>query len=197
MIYITKRKIHQRTMARRYSSIIALLLQIASISLTKGACAQQDLFWKEWGDGKAELNLYSTEIPRYGELRSGYSVLIFVTEDFSKISQVKAEKSVPDSERLKVMKLNHIKKFLTGIYDYSIMTSLFSPLTVWSLGSRYFEAVTPIKVSFSSQEWCGNYYEQLNARVDGYERKAHSYFEGEGDISDYIKHRSQFRKMIC
>ena len=40
-------------------------------------------FWKLWGDGNAELAGYDLTYSRYGQLRSGTAVSIFVTEDFS------------------------------------------------------------------------------------------------------------------
>ena len=48
-------------------------------------------FWKHWGDGKAELNGYALKQPRYGALRDGTAVLVFVTEDFSDSLRVKAD----------------------------------------------------------------------------------------------------------
>src|SRR5882672_3258663 len=42
-----------------------------------------DAFWKHWGDGRGELAGYDLEIPRYGPLRHGVAVTIFVTETFS------------------------------------------------------------------------------------------------------------------
>ena len=41
-------------------------------------------FKKQWYSGKAELTSYTLQQARYGEMRNGESVLIFVTEDFSK-----------------------------------------------------------------------------------------------------------------
>jgi len=39
-----------------------------------------DGFWKHWGDGRAEVASYDLTYPRYGELRSGTAVTVFVTE---------------------------------------------------------------------------------------------------------------------
>jgi hypothetical protein len=40
----------------------------ASGQSSPGAAADQS-FWTHWGDGKAEINGYTLQQPRYGELR--------------------------------------------------------------------------------------------------------------------------------
>ncbi|WP_340065974.1 septum formation inhibitor Maf [Ascidiimonas aurantiaca] len=122
-----------------------------------------------WYAGKAEITSFKLQQARYGELREGHAVLIYVTEDFLPEKQVKADR--PKKDNLKILKLNSTKNFLTGIYPYSIMTSTFHPV---------FTKEHAVKVSNSVQEWCGQVYMQLNNR-DGYEINAHSYFEGEAD----------------
>jgi hypothetical protein len=74
-------------------------------------------------------------------------VYIFVTEDFSERLRVKAERDDhPEGDVRPVMKLDAVRDFNTGIYDYSVMTSTFL---------RVREGWPVSKVSFSSQEWCG------------------------------------------
>jgi hypothetical protein len=135
-------------------------------------------FWKHWGDGRAELNGYRLTQPRYGALRPGSAVLIFVTEDFSDAERVKAESPRPGAEGVyPVLKLNHLREFQTGIYDYRTMTSVFA---------RVAPGFPVRKVSFSSQDWCGQVWHQLlpgPSRVDGV---FHSYFEGEADGQDAL-----------
>ena len=100
----------------------SFLLLLLSLALPTDA---QD-FWAHWGDGKAELNGYSLKQPRYGAVRSGISVLIFVTEDFSDARRVKADAGKhPASDVYPVLKLNAVRDFSTGIYDYNVMTSTF------------------------------------------------------------------------
>ena len=88
-----------------------------------------DQFGEFWYQGKAEITSYSLEQARYNETHTGHAVLIFVTEDFSESKQVKLDNPdrVPE-DRLPVLKLNLTKKFNTGIYPYSIMASVFTPL---------------------------------------------------------------------
>lgn len=122
-----------------------------------------------WYAGSAEITSYDLEQARYGELRKGKAVKIFVTEPFLKDKQVKADGSNPDN--IPVLKLNATKNYLTGIYPYSIMTSTFYPVH---------DNTHAIKVAFSSQEWCGQVYAQLNNR-EKFQISSHSYFETEAD----------------
>jgi hypothetical protein len=129
-------------------------------------------FGTYWFQGKAELSSYTLEQARYGEIHQGEAVLIFVTEDFSRRKQVKLDDASknPD-DRLPVLKLNFEKKFLTGIYPYSLLTSTFTPL----------DQSPTVKVSTSVQEWCGHIFTQLNLRKTKYHVSLKSYFESEGD----------------
>lgn len=126
-------------------------------------------FKEYWYSGQAEITSYQLQQERYGEIREGVAVNIFVTEDFLTDVQVKASSAVENS--ISVLKLNQTKNFNTGIYPYSIMTSVFSPIT---------EKTHALKVSTGVQEWCGQVYWQLNNR-NSFEIQSHSYFEGEGD----------------
>ncbi|TMM57527.1 septum formation inhibitor Maf [Maribacter algarum] len=128
-----------------------------------------DEFKQYWYAGEAEITSYKLEQARYGEIREGNSVLIYVTEPFHNQKQVKADDN--NSDNIPVLKLNSTKNYLTGIYPYSIMSSSFYPVHDHSHA---------IKVSFSSQEWCGQVYAQLNNRAD-FEIISHSYFESESD----------------
>jgi len=122
-----------------------------------------------WYAGEAEITSYAMQQQRYGEPREATAVLIFVTEPFLPGAQVKADRDHADN--IPVLKLNATKKFLTGIYPYSIMASTFYPVH----GQRQ-----ALKTSLSVQEWCGHVYAQINNR-EKFEFTSHSYFEGEAD----------------
>ena len=122
-----------------------------------------------WYAGEAEITSYDLEQARYGEIRKGEAVLIYVTEDFLPGEQVKANSNSP--ENISVLKLNSTKKFITGIYPYSIMQSSFYPLN----GQEH-----ALKISASIQEWCGQVYMQMNNKKD-FQISSHSYFQGEAD----------------
>ncbi|WP_025666952.1 hypothetical protein [Aquimarina megaterium] len=126
-------------------------------------------FKKYWYAGEAEISSYRLEQARYGEIRKGTAVLIYVTEDFLPKKQVKADRQ--NTSNIPILKLNATKKFNTGIYPYSVMQSTFYPVA----DNRH-----AIKVSNSMQEWCGHVYAQLNNRKQ-FEITSHSYFENEAD----------------
>lgn len=126
-------------------------------------------FNQYWYDGNAEITSYKLSQVRYGEIHEGRAVTIFVTEDFLPEKQVKAD--YQNEKNIPVLKLNSTKKFLTGVYPYSIMTSTFSPV---------YNDIHPLKITFSSQEWCGNTFMQLNNRKK-FEIDFYSYFESNSD----------------
>ena len=130
---------------------------------------ESDAFKSYWYAGDAELTSYELKQARYGELREGTSVLVYVSESLLAKEQVKADTSLPTN--IPVLKLNATKKFLTGLYPYSIMTSTFAPMS----GEGH-----AIKVSMSMQEWCGHVFTQLNNK-EAFNIKSFSYFDGEAD----------------
>ena len=145
----------------------APLVTPASENVLKREISQE--FKEYWYAGKAEISSYKLEQARYGEIRDGNAVLIFVTEDFLPEKQVKADRQ--NDKNIPVLKLNATKNFNTGIYPYSVMSSTFYPV---------FNEQHAIKVSSSMQEWCGHVYAQLNNR-NTYEITSHSYFENDAD----------------
>ena len=99
--------------------------------------------------------------------------MVFVTEDFTDGQRVKSDGGHGDE--YPVLKLNEIRHFQTGIYDYDVMTSTFVRLDGKAPIGQ------PVKVSFSAQEWCGHVYAQLLPRPAGIALQSHSYFDGEAD----------------
>ena len=132
-----------------------------------------------WYSGTAEINSYQLQQARYGEMRDGYAVLIFVTEDFLLDSQLKKEAETKE-DITSVLKTNYVKKFTTGIYDYSMMSSIFTAV-------ERNEFPNTLKVSTSSQEWCGHSYLQFNLKNNQYQFKGHSYFMNEGDQNELVE----------
>ena len=149
-----------------------------SAASPSASSAELSSFWSHWGDGRAEMNGYRLVQPRYGAPRRGTAVLIYVTEDFSDTLRVKADPGKhPPSDVYPVLKLNAVRDFQTGIYDYNVMTSVFARVAAgWPLA----------KVSFSSQEWCGHVYHQLVPRGGSVAGLWHSYFDGEADATEKL-----------
>ncbi len=163
----------------KYKSLIITLILTMSVSIIQAFAAPDpqntEEFKKYWYSGNAEITTYKLEQARYGEVHKGYAVLIFVTEDFSKNKQVKLDNpSANKDDAVKVLKLNLIKKFNTGIYRYSIMESVFTPVNAKNNPNT-------LKLTSSSQEWCGNVFTQLNLDDNNYNLELFSYFESEGD----------------
>ena len=132
-------------------------------------------FNKYWYAGKAEITSYKLLQSRYGQTYEGTAVNIFVTEDFLAKKQVKAD--YKNDLNIPILKLNSTKKFETGIYPYSMMTSTFSPI---NLNKK------AIKISFSAQEWCGNTFVQLNNKIK-FDINFYSYFENNYDRKITLK----------
>ena len=122
---------------------------------------------KYWYNNEAEISSYSLVQARYGEIREGKAVLIYVTETFSNKTFAKADN--PTNKDIPILKLNFTKNFTTGIYPYSMMNSTFYPI----------KGGNSMKISNSSQEWCGHTYMEL-LNKEKYDVSLNSYFEGEG-----------------
>jgi len=166
---------------------VTYLILFIFISSCQPSVSQQSNFEQPkdfnsyWYAGEAEITSYELEQVRYGEVHKGTSVLVFVTEPFSKNKQVKLDDWRDQSaDNISVLKLNMTKKFLTGIYPYSMMMSTFTPV---SSGQH----PKTLKVTTSSQEWCGHTWMQLNLEDVNYHLKGFSYFESEGDVDEIVK----------
>lgn len=135
-------------------------------------------FNQYWYAGEAELNSFELKQARYGEIREGEAVLVFVAEDFSQEALTKFDGR--NGTKIPVLKVNFDKKFNTGIYPYSMLLSVATPVDV----GKYPHA---LKVSASVQEWCGHTYTQLDLEGKEYAFTEHSYFPGEGDQEKRLK----------
>ncbi len=157
---------------------LVLLIGLGSRLTHKADVGLKDKkFNAHWNDGNAEVSSYNLTQNRYGALRQGDAVLIYVTEDFSKSKHVKLD--WPDEDKndaIKVLKLNSTKEFRTGIYPYHLMTSVFTEV----------EKAKTLKTSHSVQEWCGHTFSQLNREKNGYRVRGFSYFQSEGDTDEAL-----------
>lgn len=151
---------------------LACFLLFATVVAGKEPVSDNTAFNDYWYAGQAEITRYELTQARYGELRKGDAVLIFVTEDFLSDKQVKYEFGGRE-DAVSVLKLNFTRKFYTGIYPYSIMTSVFTPVD--------FNELPTLKVTSSSQEWCGHTFTQFNNRGKKLAVELRSYFQAEGD----------------
>ncbi len=132
-------------------------------------------FGDVWYDGKAEMASYDLVYPRYGQGRKGTAVAITVTEPFRWNPRVKADRA--DDHSFNVVKLNLVEDFPTGVYDYNLMSSVF----VTTEPVEGLPAGVPVKLTFTSQEWCGHVWQQALFFRDRVAHESRSYFETEAD----------------
>lgn len=136
-------------------------------------------FSEYWDSGLAEIATYDLSQARYGKIHKGTATLIFVHEGFSGKKQVKSNSPVdPSGDVIPVLKLNMTKDFLTGVYPYKLMLSVFTPRA---------SSPSSIKEVASIQEWCGTTFLQMNRKGNGYDFVSYSYFESEGDKKGRIE----------
>tara|TARA_B100000780_G_scaffold264192_1_gene218647 strand:- start:340 stop:1239 length:900 start_codon:yes stop_codon:yes gene_type:complete len=133
-----------------------------------------------WSQGKAEVNVYEVSQNRYQENHPGQLVSVFVTEDFLTDKQVKNERYTNKNSTW-ILKNIQLKKFTTGVYDYSLFSVVFTPID----RNKFPKS---LKVSASSQEWCGTMFTQFNLIENtDYKVEHRSYFEAEGDRTTRMK----------
>lgn len=135
-------------------------------------------FWETWGDGMAEMSSYRATVMRYGAAREAELVLIYVTEPHDRDTLIKDDE-VPAARRVQMLKLNQSLRFQTGIYPYSVMTSVFSPVDAY-----FQERFAPAKITLSAQEWCGHVYLGVFPAPDRFMSQSISYFASEGEASE-------------
>jgi hypothetical protein len=156
-------------------SNIAVIIGFVQVSMAARVCAEEAAPRMPWAGGKAEVSSYELEQARYGEVHKGQAVLIFVEEPFSATKQLKIDDwKAAGSDRVDVLKLNFTQKFVTGIYPYSMMLSVFSPIDTRAHPRA-------LKITASVQEWCGHVFSQMNLHGDVYSAANYSYFESDGD----------------
>lgn len=137
-------------------------------------------FWRTWGDGRAELSGYRATVMRYGAPREAEIVLIYVTEPLDRATLIKDDEA--SARALPVLKLNFSEKFQTGIYPYSLLTSVFAPVDGY-FSTRF----TPVKLTLSAQEWCGHVFYGVWPGQAAYEEQLISYFTSEGEHTESVE----------
>jgi hypothetical protein len=148
-------------------------LKEANVTTSSEFAERNGTFDDYWFRGLAELNRYELTQARYGERHDGEAVFIFVTEPFLADEQVKHEFG-DGSNAEQVLKLNAYRRFYTGVYPYTMMTSTFTPAK---------REGPPHKLTQTVQEWCGQVFAQMNLEPEstGYDVQTFSYFQKEGD----------------
>jgi hypothetical protein len=161
----------------RSIGLAALCIMLVSCKKAKSPIPEtnEQVFSDYWYNGEAEINSYELSQSRYGGTHDGSTVLVFVAEDFSKSKHVKLdEPHKHKSDAVRIIKLNTSKEFVTGIYKYTMMNSVYMPVD-------HKEYPHSLKLTSSTLEWCGQSFMQSNWKGNRYEVQEFSYFESEGD----------------
>lgn len=157
----------------RISFILTALCLSCSFNIdSPGTPVISEEFTEVWSRGMAEINVYHLTQARYGESHTGKMVLIFVKERVDPESHIKLEDQ--GEPGLEVLKCNNIRKFTTGIYDYSLMNTTMT-------GLQGFQSEKLVRSTTSIQDWCGHVFAEINLIIDTYNYRISSYFEGESD----------------
>src|SRR4030095_4806738 len=184
-IYLTEDWMHGKNMKKNNWCFFRFIFAFQTLAILIGCqtkpsilpAIDQKVFNDYWNQDKAEISSYDLTQSRYGSAYEGKVVLIFVQEDMSQSKQVKLDDpSKHSTDDIKVMKMNMNKEFITGIYKYSMMNSVFTPI-------EYTDYPHSLKAVASSQDWCGQTFTQYNWKGNRYEVQQMSYFESEGDKS--------------
>ncbi len=149
--------------------MIELLLMAAAAGLPIDAAWSLSPAWE---DGRAEVAVYDARRSVYGESRSFETVMITVKEDFDRSLWVKADPPYAGKKLQPVLRVSLLSRIPTQNYPYSYMTSLF----VAREDPRQL-----IKMSHSSQEWCGTTFKEVVTWDGPPYLLFHSYFDGQGD----------------
>ncbi len=126
-----------------------------------------------WDDGRAEIDAYDAALRRYGIPRTFTAYLIVVKEDLSRRQMVKADPDHDPGDLFTVLKLNHVINYQTGIYSYHQMASCFFDRSTMDL----------VKLSLTSNEWCGNTYKEYTRRGGKGELHVHTYWDNQAEAT--------------
>lgn len=168
---MTRAEVRRRVLRVGTLVLLGLAAAKALAQAAPAPAVAEPSFEAHWQDGRAEISGYRYTVTRYGSQRLGQAVAIYVTEPFSESRRVKVDDPRRDpADTFEALKLNLVRDFQTGVYDYNTMVSVFVRSRDLSLA----------KLSFSSAEWCGHVYEELLFERGGAVRQSlRSYFEGE------------------
>jgi len=147
----------------------ALLLVATALAVHPNAPHQPLSELHLWDDGLSEMCYYDAVDVIYGKERHYTRVQLFNRQWMSEGTGVKA--APEDSGAVAVFKLNIAEEIPTENYNYRYLTTVFVRRP----------DLTPFKLAFSSQEWCGTTFKQLRWSDAGLALKSFSYFGGEGD----------------
>lgn len=122
-----------------------------------------------WDDGLSEMSYYEATDTLYGTKRHYTRVHLFNRQWMDPVSGVK---TVPDSPGVvPAFKFLMAEQIPTENYNYRYLTTVFLRRS----------DLSPLKMTSSSQDWCGQTFKHLRWTEDRLEVQSFSYFPEEGD----------------
>lgn len=166
-----------------------IALVVASLMMVVGCASSQagepkivdwekafDPVWSQqsiWDDGKAEVAIYDASRVIYGKARPHEEIRIIVAEPMDKEAWVKADPPYEGRNILNVLKYNIVARVPTKNYDYQFMASLFLDRG---------QPARVVKGTYSSQEWCGQTFKDLQLYKSPPRFTANSYWDGQAIV---------------
>ena len=138
-----------------------------------------------WDDGLSEMCYYDATDTVYGTKRHYTRVHLFNRQWMDPATGVKTEPDSPGA--VPAFKLLIAEQIPTDNYNYRYLTTVFLRRS----------DLTPLKMTSSSQEWCGHTFKHLRWTDDRLDVQSFSYFPDEGDrtyqrVADAVPFESLF-----
>lgn len=116
--------------------------------------AKDQAFQQYWNTGLSELNTYELTQTMDTSQQKGQIQLVFTMVDFDTKKRMQTTSS-DKSASTTVLKQNLIQKIASGVYEYSLTNSTFTP-------TNYVVFPHALKVEYTKQNTQGQEYSQLN-----------------------------------
>ena len=149
---------------RRSIHVVAILLVTAG-ALQAGGFSESTV----WDDGFSEMCFYDATDTIYGTPRQYTRVHLMNRQWMDPLTGVKTDAETPGA--IHAFKLVIAEQIPTENYNYRYLTTVFLRRS----------DLTPLKMTTSSQEWCGHTFKILRWAEGRLDVRSFSYFPGEGD----------------
>ena len=144
---------------------LAIILLLLSESAGGGELSDLTI----WDEGLSEMSYYDATDTVYGSQRHYTRVHLFNRQWMDPVTGVKTEPTSPGA--VPAFKFLMAEQIPTENYNYRYLATLFLRLS----------DLTPLKMTSSSQEWCGQTFKHLRWTEDRLDVQSFSYFPDEGD----------------
>lgn len=148
-------------------------------SLEDNPLAKDQAFQQYWNTGLSEVNTYEVTQTIDTSQKTRQAQLIFRIVDFDTKKHGQAT-SLNKSESTTVLKQNLIQKIDTGVYEYSLMNSTFTP-------TNYVVFPHALKVEYAKQNTQGQEYSQVDWQGQTFLYKRKSDFQPKAQQDTSVK----------